>query len=32
VFERLLGRLFVSGPEESLASLKAMAEKPPALG
>ena len=27
VFERMLGRLFVSGPEELLANLKGMAEK-----
>jgi hypothetical protein len=29
VFERMLGPRFVSGPEESLANLKAMAEKMP---
>jgi hypothetical protein len=27
LFERILGRRFVSGPEESLAQLKALAEK-----
>jgi hypothetical protein len=31
VFERMLGPRFVSGPEESLANLKAMAEKSAAL-
>jgi len=32
VFERMLGRLFVSGPEESLAKLKEMAEEGEAAG